>query len=67
MDGVNVWFSFSEPAGVTGVTYGAEWTSTLEVGSWLPVTDTGSGSLHVFSLPMSGNPRVFMRLTVTNP
>ena len=66
MSGGNVGFSFTEPYGVSGITYGAQWRPALDSGSWQPVTDTGSDNMHTFSVPMSGNPAVFMRLTVTS-
>jgi hypothetical protein len=56
--------SFSQPAGVSGVIYGVEWSATLEPGSWRDVPDSGSGDQHVFSVPMEGRPRVFVRLKV---
>ena len=42
---------FSQPAGVTGVTYGAEWSATLLPDSWTAVPDTGTGNDHLFRLP----------------
>ena len=65
--GGNFVISFTQPATVTGITYGAEWSRDLTLTSWLPVTDTGSGSGHAFSIPSTGSPRKFMRLKVTNP
>jgi hypothetical protein len=58
-------FSFTQPAGVSGVTYGAQWSPSLTTGSWLSLTDTGSGNVHTFSLPMAGNAQAFVRLTVS--
>jgi hypothetical protein len=49
---------------VVGITYGAEWSRTMESGSWMEVPDTGSGTEHVFSVPVEAEPRVFMRLKV---
>ena len=60
-----MFFSFTQPAGVSGITYGAEWSTTMKSGEWFPVTDTGSGNQHVFSIPMSGI-GTFMRLKVTS-
>ncbi|MCX6875987.1 MAG: cadherin-like beta sandwich domain-containing protein [Verrucomicrobia bacterium] len=57
---------FTEPAGVTGITYGAQWSSSLQPGSWTDIPDTGSGAEHVFSVPADES-RVFMRLKVTAP
>jgi uncharacterized delta-60 repeat protein len=55
---------FTQPAGITGITYGAEWTATLG-GAWTPVTDTGVLPEHVFSMPIVGESRGFMRIVVT--
>ncbi len=62
--GGNLQCSFTEPSGVSGVTYGAEWTSDLTSPTWTPVTDTGSGTTHTFSVPLAGKTKVFMRLKV---
>ncbi len=59
--------SFAQPEGVGGITYGAEWSTTLLPGSWTAITDTGSGGQHTFSVPAAGNPRLFIRHRVTNP
>ncbi len=59
--------TFTQPAGVSGITYGAEWSSTLAAGSWTPIPDTGSGSTHTFNVPVGGNPRMFMRYVVKTP
>ena len=59
--------SFSQPAGVTGITYGAEWSSTLAAASWTPIPDTGTAGTHTFNAPSGGNSRMFMRLVVIAP
>ena len=56
---------FTQPAGATGIRYGAEWSATLLPGSWAELPDTGTGNEHCFSLPAGGQPRGFMRLKVT--
>ncbi len=63
----NFVISFTEPAGITGITYGAEWSPDLTPASWLPVLDTGTGTTHTFSIPTVGSLRKFMRLKVTSP
>ncbi len=65
LSGGNFAFSFAQPSGVNGITYGAQWSTTMLAGEWHDITDTGSGSLHVFSIPVGGSTQVFMRLTVT--
>ena len=63
--GDNYVVQFTQPAGVTGITYGAEWSTTLLPGSWTDIPDTGSGSEHLFSVPADAAPSLFMRLKVT--
>lgn len=64
-DGSALTYTFATPPGVTGVTYGAQWSTDLVAGVWQPVTDTGVGNQHVFSVPVNGQAQVFVRLTVT--
>ncbi len=65
--GGNFVATFTQPAGVSGITYGAEWSTTLQAGSWTPIPDTGSGSTHTSSIAIGTVPKLFMRLTVTDP
>lgn len=58
-------FRFTQPAGVSGVTYGAEWSTTLQAGGWQPLSDTGAGGQHIFEFTPNGATRVFLRLVVT--
>lgn len=57
--------TFTEPGHVTGITYGAEWSTSLSSTGWQPVTDTGIPPQHIFSVPVGANTRLFMRLIVT--
>lgn len=66
-NGVNYSFEFAQPMSSMGVTYGAEWSPTMNPDSWLPLTDTGAGLNHIFTLNSTGEPRAFMRLHVTAP
>ena len=59
-------FEYAHPEGLEDVSYGMEWSSTMLPDSWTPVTDTGSGNHHYFSVPTRPKPKVFMRWTV-NP
>jgi alpha-tubulin suppressor-like RCC1 family protein len=63
--GDNMEIRFTEPAGVSGITYGAEWSATLLPGSWAAVPDTGAADEHIFSVPIGTSPGIFMRLKVT--
>jgi hypothetical protein len=65
----NLFYSFIEPFGVSGITYGAQWSATLQPNDWRPVVDTGDPSAtppaHLFSVPIAAHTQLFMRLTVT--
>jgi probable HAF family extracellular repeat protein len=68
MGGGNLFYSFTEPFGVSGITYGAQWSATMLPNDWHPVPDAGDPAAtppsHLFSMPMT-NSQLFMRLTVT--
>ena len=53
----------SYTAAATGITYGAEWSTDLL--SWTPLTDTGSGTAHAFSVNMAGRNKIFFRHRIT--
>jgi alpha-tubulin suppressor-like RCC1 family protein len=63
--GGNLVLRFTQPAGVTGISYGAEWSSTLLPGSWTEVADSGAGDEHLFSVPVAANDKLFLRVKVT--
>jgi hypothetical protein len=69
VSGGNLVFSFTEPYGVSGITYGAQSSATLQPDGWQTVPDTGDTSItppaHIFSVPVGTNSLLFMRLTVT--
>jgi uncharacterized delta-60 repeat protein len=67
LGGYNFAFNFTQPGGVSGITYGAEWSTTLLPGSWTAIPDTGIAPQHDFSLPTTGQPRMYIRLVVTAP
>ena len=54
--------SFNQPAGVNGVTYGAQWSRDL--GAWSPVADSGSGGSHTFAVSKLGENRIFFRYQI---
>lgn len=56
---------FAQPAGVGGIRYGAEFSETLLPGSWVAVEDSGELPEHVFKVPTTGKPRLYLRLKVT--
>jgi hypothetical protein len=61
-------YTFTEPAGVTGITYSAEWSQTLQSGSWTSagITHTVINGLHTFTLPVGAAPGAFIRLRVSS-
>ncbi|MCX6874982.1 MAG: M6 family metalloprotease domain-containing protein [Verrucomicrobia bacterium] len=63
--------TFTQPDGVSGITYGAEWSTTLLPASWHAMPDTGVAPLHHFSSPTPGpskrSQKLFLRLTATTP
>jgi len=65
LSGGNFYYDFFEPAGVSGVTYGAQSSTDLSAGNWQSVPDTGSGGEHIFIVPVAASTQTFMRLTVT--
>ncbi|MCX6878768.1 MAG: choice-of-anchor D domain-containing protein [Verrucomicrobia bacterium] len=63
--GSNLVITFAQPAGVSGITYGAEWSQTLR--EWEDVPDTGISPQHAFSVPIDTKPQLYMRLKVSSP
>ena len=63
-DGIDI--PFTEPNTHMGLAYGAEWSSTLLPGSWAAIPDAASEPNHLFKLTITGLPRVFVRLKVTD-
>lgn len=57
--GDSITFTFTTPVGVTGVTYGIQWSENLI--DWNNITDTGIGSLHVFQINKTGKNTLFFR------
>ena len=66
-DGGILFFSFIEPAGISGITYGAESNGTLQAEDWQAIPDTGHDTLHIFSVAIGDEPQLFIRLRVTSP
>jgi alpha-tubulin suppressor-like RCC1 family protein/phosphodiesterase/alkaline phosphatase D-like protein len=67
LTGGNLVLRFTRPAGVSGITYGAEWSSTLLPGDWTDVPDTGNGDESIFSVPMGSSTKAFLRIKVSSP
>jgi len=59
--------SFSQPAGVADITYGAEWSPNLLEANWTSVPNTGGNLIQVFSVPVDGRTTIFMRFRIAVP
>lgn len=59
--------SFAQPPGVSGITYGAEWSTTLQPGSWTPIGNTGTPPQYIFSVPIGTKNRLFLRSVIKEP
>jgi uncharacterized repeat protein (TIGR03803 family) len=62
-NGTTLIASFTQPAGVNDVIYGAEVSTSLQ--SWSFIADSGSNGAHTFTAPFSSPGRHYMRLKVT--
>jgi len=62
--GGNFVANFSESGGVSGMAYGAQWSTTLADGSWKDIVDPGPAPVHTFTLPIAGKTRLFWRFVV---
>jgi uncharacterized delta-60 repeat protein len=58
---------FNQPAGIGGITFRAEASSTMMSGSWIPIPDTGVLPERTFKVPLDSGPSRFLRLRVTMP
>lgn len=67
MNGTFFEMSFTQPVGVTGVNYGAEYSTTLAPNDWHPVPNSATPPLHRYRVPTTGEQKVFLRLQVTTP
>ncbi len=69
VSGGNLFYSFTEPVGLSVIAYGAQWSATLQPNDWHSIPDTGDISStprgHRFSVPLAANAQIFLRLTVT--
>jgi uncharacterized delta-60 repeat protein len=63
--GGNLTIHFTRPAGVSGISYRAEWSENLR--DWTAVADSGTAPQHRFSLPTAGRGTLFLRLNVGAP
>lgn len=64
-NGTEYYLDFTEPFGIYGITYGAEWSTTMAPLDWHPVPDTGTNGRHFFVVPVDGNEKLFFRMKLT--
>ena len=67
--GGNLTLSVTQPPGVSGITYGAQISTTMQSPNWTSsgVTDTDPiPTVYTFSAPFGSNPQMFMRIVITN-
>ncbi len=57
-------YQFSPPVDAAGLTYGAEYSSTLSEGSWVPIPDTGTLPARTFRITVNAGSSGFTRLRV---
>ena len=57
-------YQFSPPVDAKGITYEAEYSSTLSDGSWVPIPDTGTLPARIFRITVNGGSSGFGRLRI---
>lgn len=60
VSGGNLTIEFTQPGGVSGVSYGAEFSTNLM--NWSAVANSGTGATNVFTVSIESQPRGFLRL-----
>ena len=65
--GDNFVITFTQPTNVSGVTYGAEWSTALLPGSWTSIPNSSTPPQHTFSVPIESRTKLYMRLKVSAP
>lgn len=63
----NFVLSFTQPAGVSGISYNVQQSDVVPSVTWNNVADSGSSPQHTFAFPISAHTQTFLRLTVTAP
>jgi hypothetical protein len=58
---------FTPPAGVSGITYGVQWSTTLQQGDWHDAANTGNAPEVLFQVPTTGRDKLFLRHRITRP
>ena len=65
-DGSQFEINFTPPPNIEGVTYGAEWSPSMNPNDWQDVTNQASGGGHRYVVSKDATPLKFMRMKVTN-
>jgi hypothetical protein len=65
--GDNFVITFTQPTNVSGVTYGAEWSTALLPGSWTSIPNSSTPPQYTFSVPIESRAKLYMRLKVSAP
>jgi uncharacterized delta-60 repeat protein len=65
VNGANFVSNFTVPPGITGITYAAEWSPSLDMGTWTAVSNTGTAGTPSFSVPVAGKPKLYLRWKIT--
>lgn len=65
LSGGSLSYRFTPP--VTGISYSAEWSTTLQPNSWTTIPNTGTAPEMLFTVPAGSNQQLFLRLKVAVP
>ena len=58
--------AFTRPAGVSGITYVGEYSTSLAPGSWTPAENVGTPPVYTFLAPATTQ-RLYLRVRATVP
>ena len=59
--------SFTEPAEASGITYIAEYSTTLAPGGWTVIPNSSVPPLHTYIAPSGITGRIYLRMRITAP
>jgi hypothetical protein len=62
-NGTSITATFPALPGTEDILYTAEWSPTMQPGTWIAIPDTGVGGMHVINAPGTGS-RTFVRYVV---
>jgi uncharacterized delta-60 repeat protein len=67
LSGGNLTLNFTRPVSVSGLTYRAEWSTSLTSGPWTEITNTATPPNYSFSVPTAGKSRLYFRHKLSIP